>query len=81
MFSPPQNVKPLSYAPLSKKNFLSIANKPPAIVGDLKKDSIYEVYNKFSMGSSRKKNRPTPVEKAQPFVIYPLVIPTENTTN
>ena len=34
-FSPPQIFKPSSYAPISKKYFLSMANKPPAWVGDL----------------------------------------------
>lgn len=36
-FSPPQMSMPLSYCPSSLKYSLSIANKPPAIVGDLKK--------------------------------------------
>lgn len=34
-FSPPQTFIPASYSPISKKYSLSIANKPPAIVGDL----------------------------------------------
>lgn len=33
-FSPPHMSKPLSYVPRRSKNFLSMANSPPAIVGD-----------------------------------------------
>lgn len=33
-FSPPQISKPESYVPRRSKNFRSIENKPPAIVGD-----------------------------------------------
>lgn len=33
-FSPPQMSKPLSYVPSLSKNSLSIANNPPAMVGD-----------------------------------------------
>ena len=39
-FSPPQICIPSSYAPISKKYFLSIANKPPACVGDLKNNKV-----------------------------------------
>lgn len=35
-FSPPQILYPGSYRPSSSKYSLSIANNPPAIVGDLK---------------------------------------------
>lgn len=34
-FSPPQTFIPASYSPMSKKYSLSIANNPPAMVGDL----------------------------------------------
>lgn len=33
-FSPPHMSKPLSYVPRRSKNFLSMANSPPAMVGD-----------------------------------------------
>lgn len=33
-FSPPQMSKPLSYVPSRSKNFLSMAKRPPAMVGD-----------------------------------------------
>lgn len=35
-FSPPQMSMPLSYWPSSLKYFLSMANRPPAMVGDLR---------------------------------------------
>ena len=49
-FSPPHTSIPGSYAPISKKYFLSAANNPPAMVGDLDKFTLkiyIMIYLKF----------------------------------
>ena len=45
-FSPPHMSRPGSYFPIFMKYFLSIANSPPAMVGDLQQ-VIHELENVF----------------------------------